>query len=160
LFRSRMRYRNTLSKCCSLRAKPGLCLMSNTSPKFIDPACSGSQTHPCSHRAVAICARVLGSAPNLCRSRPPERTPPCAIRARRGFFWVGWISRSSGCAYSRDHLPINCIRLGKSSTHGEGSSWGALVAGAVRLRRRSVVHHGADRKDPPPRRLQRSRPPV
>jgi hypothetical protein len=78
------------SKYNSLRARAGLCSMSNTSPKFVDHAYSGSQTRPCSHRAVAICARVLGSAPNLCRSRPPERTPPCANRARRGFFCTGW----------------------------------------------------------------------
>jgi len=51
--------------------RAGRCSMSNTSPKFVDHGYSGSQTHPCSHRAMAICARVLGSAPNLCWSRPP-----------------------------------------------------------------------------------------
>ena len=78
-----------LDTAAPLSARGWLCLMSNTSSKFVHHGCSGNQTHPCSHRAVAICARVLGSARTSAGSRPPEQTPSCATRARRGFFLHG-----------------------------------------------------------------------
>jgi hypothetical protein len=75
----------TFDNGCSLERRGCPVFNEQHFPKFVDHAYSGSQTHPCSHHAVAIYPRALGSAPNLCKSRPPEQTPSCATRARRGF---------------------------------------------------------------------------
>jgi hypothetical protein len=74
-----------LSNRCFLMTGASLCLMSNTSPKFVNHGYSGSQTHPCSDHAVAIYARVLGSAPTSAGAARPSKPRHATTRARRGF---------------------------------------------------------------------------